>query len=398
MPAGTLYIIGGGLDASRTKVFSSFIAAAGGSDAVIAFVLSASGAGPDETFAHYRDIFVSLGVKKENCLLVPLYGRGVTDERGENAVTGDAPGLAERFSRATGVYFTGGDQYYTSKCFLRADGTDTRLLSTLRSIYENGGVIGGSSAGAAIMSRVMIGEGSSRGLLAYGVKHGYEGYDPDAEDESPDSGSPLLLTNEGLGFLKNAVVDQHFNTRPRLLRLIEAVLTNDSGARTGFGVSEDTALIYRAGEHRVLGGAGVYALDCRDAERISAGNYRSVRLSLLYEGDVMNGDGGITVAREAPEGERYFQRDYISGAFPDSPTFDDALDKLLRGDDTSVFTDAEHPYIKCAAVYGAADRAFVVTLRLARTAETFGAYSEVAGHGHTSAAFVRLDTETRELI
>ncbi len=394
MPEGTLYIVGGGLNASQTKVFSHFIEAAGGRRAVIAFVLSASGEGPDETFGYYRDIFVSLGVKKENCLLVPLYGAGVTDARGENALTGDAPGLDERFGRATGVWFTGGDQYYTSRCFLRPDGTDTKLLCVFRGIYKNGGVIGGSSAGAAIMSRVMIGEGSNRGLLAHGVKLGYDGYDPDAEDESPDSGAPLLLTNEGLGFLENAVVDQHFNKRPRLLRLIEATLINDLDARVGFGVSEDTALIYSAGEYRVLGGAGVYIADCRGAKRISAGNYSGVKLSLLYEGDVMNGDGSISVAREAPEGLRYFQRDYICGALPDNPTFDDALDKLLRGDETSVFPETDGRCIKCAAVYGAAGKNYAVVLRIARTDETFGAFD--AASRHTSLAFARLDVETKE--
>lgn len=395
MAKGTLYIVGGGLNKSERRVFTQFIKSAGGENARVAFVLSASGRDPDETYRSYRDVFVSLGVKKENCQLLPVYGPEVVDERGENLLNGDAPGLVERMEGVTAVWFTGGDQYYTSKCMLRPDGTDTALLAEIRRIYNNGGVLGGSSAGAAIMSRVMIGEGSNRGLLANGVTIGYEGYNPDAEDESPDSGCPLLMTYEGLGFLDGAVVDQHFNRRPRLLRLIESCLINSLGHQYGFGISEDTALVASNGECRVMGSGGVFYVDCSNAERESAGNVKNVKLCALFEGDVLNGDGTVTIAREAPKGERYFQTDYLSGAITDSPLFDDAMDKLLRGDDTSVWFENDTRYVKGAVVYGAEKRTFVVTLKYALGADGFGAYDPATGH--TSIANVMLDVSSREV-
>ena len=174
---GTLFIVGGGLSESADEVFSALIERAGGPQSRFAFIVTASGSGPDETYRSYRDDFVRLGVPEDHCVLIPLYAEHVRDERGYNAFTGDADGLCELLEGVTGVWFTGGDQYFTAGCFLRKDGSDTRLLAKLREIYANGGVIGGSSAGAAIMSEVMIGDGNNRGVLSRDVVYGYDTYD-----------------------------------------------------------------------------------------------------------------------------------------------------------------------------------------------------------------------------
>ena len=180
---GTLFIVGGGLIQSADEVFAELIRRAGGANGRFAFIVSASGMDPDDTFRSYRDDFVRLGAREENCVLVPLYASHVRDERGYNAFTGDAEGLLELMEDVTGVWFTGGDQYYTAKCFLREDGTDTKLLARLREIYASGGVIGGSSAGAAIMSRVMIGSGNDRGVLSREIMYGYDKYDEQCEKD-----------------------------------------------------------------------------------------------------------------------------------------------------------------------------------------------------------------------
>ena len=142
---GTLFIVGGGLNRSADEVFSALIERAGGPQSRFAFVVSASGEGPDETFRSYVEDFGKLGVPADHCVLVPLYAEHVRDERGYNAFTGDADGLCELLEGVTGVWFTGGDQYFTAGCFLRKDGSDTRLLAKLREIYANGGEYEGHS-------------------------------------------------------------------------------------------------------------------------------------------------------------------------------------------------------------------------------------------------------------
>ena len=85
---GTLFIVGGGLIQSADEVFAELIRRAGGANGRFAFIVSASGMDPDDTFRSYRDDFVRLGAREENCVLVPLYAPHVRDERGYNAFTG----------------------------------------------------------------------------------------------------------------------------------------------------------------------------------------------------------------------------------------------------------------------------------------------------------------------
>ena len=79
---GTLFIVGGGLIQSADEVFAELIRRAGGANGRFAFIVSASGMDPDDTFRSYRDDFVRLGAREENCVLVPLYAPHVRDERG----------------------------------------------------------------------------------------------------------------------------------------------------------------------------------------------------------------------------------------------------------------------------------------------------------------------------
>lgn len=391
--AGTLFIVGGAMGENAERIFRELIRSAGGPAARFAFAVSASGSDPDDTFRSYREDVHALGVPRENCVLIPLYSEGVTDERGYNAVNGDAEGLTALLEGVTGVWFTGGDQYYTSKCFLRSDGADTAALSALRKIYADGGVIGGSSAGAAIMSRAMIGAGSNRGVLRYGVKYDYDGYCESADPDGEVACEPLMMTSAGLGFFTEGIVDQHFNARPRLIRSIEACFANRLGVRRAYGVGESTALIYREGRMEVLGSEGVYIMDCENAVRTAAGAYENVDISLLYEGDIVDG-GVIRLAGERTEGERFFPHDYIIGGVPESGVFDDCLNKLLCAEPGCLFRDGEgRGYVISAVPYRAGDRDYLLRLRY-----TVSERSDVRTRrdGHTSAAHVRLDTAVTE--
>lgn len=359
--AGTLFIVGGGMIKSADEIFSALIARAGGAKAKIAFIVTASGSEPDDTFRSYAEDLVRLGVPRENLILVPLYAQHVRDERGYNAMTGDADGLLELMEGVTGVWFTGGDQYFVSQCFLRKDGSDTKLLSRLREIYANGGVIGGSSAGAAIMSRVMIGEGSNRGVLSCETLYSYDTYDQLCEEDNPCA--PLIIT-QGLGFFTEGVVDQHFNKRPRLLRLIETCLLNKENAKVGYAVSEDTALVYHEGAIEVMGSAAVYIVDCRNMMKKSAGNYADITLHALQKGDAYDvRSGKVALARES-DAKRYdYARDYVSGGITGEAAFDGMIDKYLLSckKESLYFCEKRNkPYFKGAAVYDAQGRTYLV--------------------------------------
>jgi cyanophycinase len=222
----------------------------------------------------------------------------------------------------TGVWFTGGDQYHIAREFLCGDGSDTRALAALRRIYNDGGVIGGSSAGAAMMSDVMIADGTTGSALNHPANFGYEGMTEANEGQ--------LRIAKGLGFFLEGVVDQHFNTRPRFFRLIETLTQVKN--KLGFAVSEDTAMVYdgRTGIISVLGEESVYIVNCTDALRegdFGALSYSGITLGMINEGDVYDTKNGRY--RFYLSGEAYKQywpvKDIVSGMVPSCQGFGDFI-------------------------------------------------------------------------
>ena len=128
----------------------------------------------------------------------------------------------ERIRRADLVYMTGGDQARLSAVL-----ADTPLLAALREKLEGGGVVAGTSAGAAAMSHVMVSHGDAT-LRKGGVK-----------------------LAQGLGLLRGAILDTHFAERGRLGRLLEAVAMHPR--LVGIGLGEDTAIVVRGGDVEVVG-------------------------------------------------------------------------------------------------------------------------------------------------
>jgi len=148
------------------------------------------------------------------------------------------PELVAAISRAKGVFFTGGDQSRITAALL-----GTPAMRAIREVFDRGGVLAGSSAGLACMSEVMItGEGDFDVLRR------------DAVETAP-----------GLGFVRAAVLDQHFVTRRRLNRLISVVLEHPS--LLGVGVDEQAAVaIDPNGRVEVLGEGSVVVVDARHAD------------------------------------------------------------------------------------------------------------------------------------
>jgi cyanophycinase len=146
-----------------------------------------------------------------------------------------------------GIYFSGGDQTRLADALV-----DTPIHRRLLEIYENGGVIGGSSAGAAVMSEIMITGEEKRqvGESSYGF-----------EVIKGDN----IVNTPGFGFIKTAIIDQHFVRRIRHNRLISLVAENPH--LLGIGIDESTAIIVTPNDTFEVDGAGnVIIYDMTGAE------------------------------------------------------------------------------------------------------------------------------------
>ncbi len=243
MPKGHLFVIGGG---SRSEsMMKRFVELAAGFGSGKIVVLPMAGAAPDESGAAMVDELKKLGVKS-------VVSVNMTRERAL------LPGSAAVLDGAGGVYFTGGDQARVTKALL-----DTPVHRRLLEIYENGAVIGGTSAGAAIMSEIMI--------------TGDEKRPPAAGHEFETLEAGMAITTPGLGFLKTVIVDQHFATRKRHNRLISLVAENPK--LLGIGIDEATAVIFNPDEtFEVIGDKDVIVYDPGPA-KVSATPGRIVGLT-----------------------------------------------------------------------------------------------------------------------
>jgi cyanophycinase len=208
---GALLIHGGGQvpDSVRRR----FCDLAGGSRARI-LVIPTRYVPPDDE-SHDLDVAVwqRYGVESAEILSAP--SRSAADE----------PVFARPIAKATGVWLGGGDQLK-----LAATYAGTEVERQLKALVERGGVVGGSSAGAAVMSKVMI----SRGRRSAVEAHGFD-------------------------LLPGAVIDQHFLKRNRFQRM--SGVLNGHPELVGFGIDEHTALVVRlpSGKVSVIGESYVVA-------------------------------------------------------------------------------------------------------------------------------------------
>ncbi|MEO8138200.1 MAG: cyanophycinase [Gemmatimonadota bacterium] len=183
----------------------------------------------------------------------------------------EAPAVSERLAGITGVWFTGGDQARLAPLLY-----DTPALAAIQGRYRAGAVIGGTSAGAAIMSDSML-TGNQRRPDSLG----YYG------DDYPAIARGTIEVVRGLGFLHGAIVDQHFIRRERHNRLLSVILERPS--LIGVGIDEGTALEISAdGKWKVVGASAVVIYDARAARVTRAGAQRlgasGIRLQILPSG------------------------------------------------------------------------------------------------------------------
>jgi cyanophycinase len=196
----------------------------------------------------------------------------------------DDPARVRQLDSATGIWFGGGDQLHLTDAL-----AGTASLRAIQARYRAGAVVGGTSAGAAIMSDSMI----TGNQTPPGDTTGYYG------DEYPAIAPHRIEVIPGLGFLSGAVVDQHFIRRERHNRLISAVLERPS--LVGVGIDESTAIeVAPDGQWTVLGLSDVIVYDPRKARvtRLSDGllGATDLRMHILPPGSTYDPKNGkVTV-------------------------------------------------------------------------------------------------------
>jgi cyanophycinase len=197
---GTVIVIGGAEDKVRDRVIlSRFVALAGGSEATIVVLSTASSLGT-EAGDRYRRVFSELGAREVRPLHT-VTRQQANDDEGVAAV-----------ADATGIFLTGGNQ-------LRLSSTigGTHLAQAIQDRFAAGAAVAGTSAGASALSSHMIAFGAS-------------GATPKQR---------MAQIAAGLGVLPGVIIDQHFQQRNRLGRLLSLIAQNPS--LLGLGIDEDTA-------------------------------------------------------------------------------------------------------------------------------------------------------------
>lgn len=250
---GHLFIIGGG--ARPDSLMTKYVALGGGKSCKVLVVPYAS-ADIHDTGSYQVSEFKRIGV--EQCEYISVDKAAI-----------DTPEALAMLDGVTAVFFSGGDQNRLTGVLL-----GTKFLEKIKEIHKNGGVIGGTSAGAAVMSKIMLtgeemGAPADRsGDFSY-IKRGH------------------VVTTEGFGFVTDAIVDQHFIIRKRENRLISILLENPE--LKGVGIDEATAIIVDTkGKFQVAGQSQVMVFEPVSTPTVTATGYQKINaltMRLLTAGD-----------------------------------------------------------------------------------------------------------------
>jgi cyanophycinase len=254
---GHLVIVGGG--PIPDAILDRFVALAGGKQArLIVFPMASEDA---DAGIELTEDFRKKGANAERIVL--------THEQA------DTDAAAKRLEGVTGIWFGGGDQARLTGA-LRG----TRTESAIKERFRAGAVVGGTSAGAAVMSSPMITGDEKK-----------PGGDRPLAKDSPDAWITIarddVTTVDGFDLIQGAIVDQHFVRRRRNNRLLSVVLEHPE--RVGVGIDESTALeVSPDGTWQVLGASVAVVFDARSARitppTAKALGAQGVRLSVLPAG------------------------------------------------------------------------------------------------------------------
>jgi cyanophycinase len=248
---GKLVIIGGGEDKEGDcTILKEFVRLAGRAKARVVIMTVATDE-PREAAAEYKKVFKKLGVEDVQAVDVSTR-KDVHDEKALKVI-----------EQANAIFFTGGDQIHITSLM-----GGTQMQELIRRKYEEGAVIGGTSAGAAMMSNSMIIRGDSNCTPRFGG----------------------MEIGPGMDFLPDTMIDTHFSQRGRIGRLLTAIAHYPQDI--GFGIDENTAMVVSDGQLEVLGENSVTVIDAGgitytnlpDLERKQALTLHGVQIHVLSEG------------------------------------------------------------------------------------------------------------------
>jgi cyanophycinase len=220
---GWIIAIGGAENKENDpRILERFVTASGGTDADIVIIPTASRM--HETGPRYERLFGDIGASRVSVMDF--------DTRRDAC----EPGRLERLEQASGIFFTGGNQLRLTTLL-----GGTAVAKLIRAANARGVTVGGTSAGASILSEHMIAAGD--------------------EGSAVVAGSVRLAP--GLGLTNRFIIDQHFRQRDRLGRLLTALAYNPFAV--GIGLDEDTAALIGPDETvEVEGSGGVTIVDAAD--------------------------------------------------------------------------------------------------------------------------------------
>lgn len=218
---GNLIVIGGAEDKYGTREILLNLCSKVDKEKDELVVITTATQIPEEIGPMYKDIFGNMGVKNISILNI---------QKREEAYDSSNINMAKR---AAILYFSGGDQLRLTSLL-----GGTPIFETIKSKFKEGCIFAGTSAGASVMSDTMVVTGPN--------------------DESPRKCT--LKMAAGFGFVKGAIIDQHFAQRGRLGRLLTGIAENPENI--GIGIDENTAIIVnQQNEFTVIGGGAVYVID-----------------------------------------------------------------------------------------------------------------------------------------
>jgi len=247
---GSLFIIGGG--GRPLSLMENMIQVADLQDDDYVLVMSQSSSEPDTSF-HY------VNIQFEEVSQAPVIH---VDSAAVQSMSTDS------ISGAQLIYITGGDQ----NRFLNA--VPEKAIEAIRVAYEKGSTIAGTSAGAALMSSVMI-TGDQQLQEEYRSTYPWLNY---------DNG----IYKEGLGLVDSIIVDQHFVARSRYNRIISAMA--DRNLPLGAGIDESTALVVSLGFCQVMGEGQVLIFERPEkySEYKNRIGFKNLKIHSFLPGDTIN--------------------------------------------------------------------------------------------------------------
>jgi len=256
---GHLVIIGGGEKLAEIK---KKIVELGGGDKARVVIFPNASSYPYESGERHRQQF-------------ELFGPATVDVIYVTGDTLNRKDIVDLVKSATVVFFGGGDQVKLTKELV-----GTKAYEAVWDVYRRGGVVGGTSAGAAVMSKVMI--------------TGDEKLNKDSTQIFWQIQKGNVDYKEGFGFLKDVIIDQHFVVRKRHNRLISILLEQD--VKVGIAIDESTALIVKPGKKfEVLGESLILVYDARKAKNVSTDKNghlcgQGIKLDIYKSGDTIRLD------------------------------------------------------------------------------------------------------------